>query len=94
MKYLPPTPRTSVFSRATARNGIQADVELWPVHDGVPVGVARLEEALAAAEAVPFGTELLGVAALAVDLAVGAVVVEDRVQVPAALVAGKAFLEL
>ena len=55
--------------------------------------VTALQKSGSTSEAVAFGTEALGVAALAVDVAVGCVTTEDRVQRSLAVPAGKAFLK-
>ena len=54
--------------------------------------VCALQRARPAAVAVPLGAEGLGVAALAVDVAVGRVAAQHRVQRPRAAPAREAFL--
>ena len=51
-----------------------------------------MKESLAASEAVTFGAETLGVAAFAVDVAVGGVATQDRVERPLATLAAEAPL--
>lgn len=90
---LPAAPGTRVLGPVlTPDRGQVRGHQRPPLRDHASVGVAAVGTLHEAAHAVALGAEDLGVAALAVDLAVGGVVAEDRVQGALALAAGEAFL--
>lgn len=56
--------------------------------------IAALQESGSATEPVSLGAEVLGVAALAVDVAVGRVTAQDGVERPLAVATSEAFLKV